>query len=185
MAEASLRVPLAEANAEQLLRAIYRQNVRMEKRMSELTAAVTELQGAVDGVAQRLLPQIDALEEANATLRTQLEGALADDEAAAAAFAEAEQAVTGIRTAVQELNTLGASPDTPVEDVPAEDTAPAIPVEVPTEEPQPVGGGGTGGGAGDGSGTGAGDGTGDQDATTPDGTEPGDTAPGSEPTPTA
>src|SRR5688572_28746250 len=120
MAEASLRVPLAEVTAEQLLRAIYKQNVRMEERMSELTAAVTELQAAVDGVDQRLLPQIDALEEANATLRSSLETALADDEAAATAFDEAEAATQAIRGQVQELNTLGASPETPIEDVPAE-----------------------------------------------------------------
>lgn len=135
MADASLRVPLAEATPEQMLRAIYRQNVRMEKRMSELSEAVTQLQGAVDGVAQRLLPQIDALEEANTSLQTALEAAQLDDADAAAALVEAQEAAAAIRAQVEELNTLGASPDTPIEEVPADQTTPAEPVEVPASTP--------------------------------------------------
>lgn len=82
---------------------------RLETRMSELTASVDTLKSAVDGVAQRLLPQITALEEA-------LAAAQADDADAAALFAEAEAATAAIRTEVDRLNALGANPETPVDE---------------------------------------------------------------------
>jgi erythromycin esterase-like protein len=101
----------------------------MEKKMSELAQSVVDLQSAVDGVAQRLLPEIAALEEA-------LAAAQADDADAAAAAADAAAAVANIRTEVDRLNALGTDPSTPVDT----ETPPAEPppVEVPADPNAPV-----------------------------------------------
>lgn len=96
--------------------------------MSELTAAVSELEAAVDGVAQRLLPQIDALEDANERLAAELEQAGLDDAAAAAVLEEVVTATAAIRAQADELNALGSSTEEPpTEEPPVE--------EPPTEEP--------------------------------------------------
>lgn len=111
----SMRIDPSQATAQQLLLAVHESQLRLEKKMSELSTAVTELQGAVDGVAERLLPKIEALESANATLESSLADALADDEAAAAAFEEAKQATADIRAQADELNSLGQNPETPID----------------------------------------------------------------------
>lgn len=92
----------------------------LEAHVANLSEAVEELKASVDGVAQRLLPKIEAAEAALATAHQQLEAALADDEAAAALFAEAEAAVASIRTETDRLNALGADPSTPIEPDPGE-----------------------------------------------------------------
>lgn len=103
----------------------------LEATMAELSAAVAELQGAVDGVAQRLLPKVEQLEAA-------LAAAQADDADAAALLEEATQATAEIRAQVEELNSLGADPSTPVEPAPEEPgdgTIPEEPGTEPGEEP--------------------------------------------------
>lgn len=97
--------------------------------MAELTEAVESLKGAIDGVAQRLLPQIQTLEAA-------LAAAQADDADAAAAFAEATSASAAIRTEVDRLNALGTDPTTPV-DVDPETPVDPPPVEVPADPEAP------------------------------------------------
>jgi peptidoglycan hydrolase CwlO-like protein len=100
----------------------------MEKKMTDLSQSVEDLKSAVDGVAQRLLPEIAALEEA-------LAAAQADDADAAAAAADAQAAVANIRTEVDRLNALGTDPSTPVDT----ETPPAEPpeVEVPADPDAP------------------------------------------------
>ena len=92
--------------------------------MAELTGAVEELKAAVDGVAQRLLPEIKRLEDA-------LETATSDDAAAAEVLAEATAATTAIREEVDRLNALGTDPSTPV-DPEAPPVEPPV-VEVPAD----------------------------------------------------
>lgn len=98
----------------------------LETRMSELTENVTALKGAVDGVAQRLLPKVAALE-------TALASAQADDASAAETLAEATAAAADIRTEVDRLNALGASPTTPVD--PAAPDGGTVPEVVVESEP--------------------------------------------------
>lgn len=97
--------------------------------MTDLSQSVDDLKGAVDGVAQRLLPEIAALEEA-------LASAQADDANAASAAADATAAVANIRTEVDRLNALGTDPSTPVDT----DTTPVEPppVEVPADPDAPT-----------------------------------------------
>jgi hypothetical protein len=129
-AKRTVSLPTTELSAEQLLLHVVIPTLnRLEKKMSELGVAVTDLQSAVDGVAQRLLPEIAALEDA-------LAAAQADDADAAAAAADAAAAVANIRTEVDRLNALGTDPSTPVDT----ETPPAEPppVEVPADPNAPV-----------------------------------------------
>ena len=127
-----IRVAYADATDRQLLLhvvdrliSLETQLLQMEKTMSDLSASVDALKGAVDGVAQRLLPQISVLEAA-------LVAAQADDANAAVALADAVAASTAIRVEVDRLNALGASPATPVD--PAAPNADVVPVvDVPSE----------------------------------------------------
>jgi len=128
-AKRTTSLPTTELTAEQLLLHVVIPTLnRLEKKMTELSAAVTDLQSAVDGVAQRLLPEIAALEEA-------LAAAQADDADAAAAAADATAAIANIRTEVDRLNALGTDPSTPVDT----ETPPAEPpvVEVPADPDAP------------------------------------------------
>ena len=81
---------------------------RLDKLMTDLSQSVDDLKNAVDGVAQRLLPEIAALEDALAAAR-------ADDADAATIAADAQAAVANIRTEVDRLNALGTDPSTPVD----------------------------------------------------------------------
>jgi hypothetical protein len=100
----------------------------LELLMSDLTASVDALRGAVDGVAQRLLPRLVELEAA-------LAAAQADDADAAALLAQAETAAAAIRTEVDRLNALGAEPATPVnEAAPNADTVPDVQVPAEAED---------------------------------------------------
>jgi chromosome segregation ATPase len=138
MEDEDVTLKISELSEKQLLVLIARQqrqiiagNQRMEARMSDLTAAVDDLKGAVDGVAQRLLPQIQALESSLDEAQTQLSAALADDEQAAQVFADAQAAAAAIRTEVGRLNALGAEPETPV------DVDPTDPVDPPPVDVEP------------------------------------------------
>jgi len=130
MAAKRVSISTTELSSEQLLLHVVIPTLnRMEKLMTELGAAVTDLQSAVDGVAQRLLPEIANLEAA-------LAAAQADDADAAQAAADAAAAVANIRTEVDRLNALGTDPSTPVDT----ETPPADPppVEVPADPEAPV-----------------------------------------------
>lgn len=138
MEDEDVTLKISELSEKQLLVLIARQqrqiiasNQRMEARMSDLTAAVDDLKGAVDGVAQRLLPQIRDLEAALTDAESRLSTALADDEAAAEVFADAQAAAAAIRTEVGRLNALGAEPETPV------DVDPSDPVDPPPVDVEP------------------------------------------------
>src|ERR1700750_1794765 len=126
--EKTVRLKLSELSVRQLL--MYNTQLLIEVRtlMNDLSSAVADLQSAVDGVAQRLLPEIQALEDA-------LAAAQADDADAAALAADAEAAVANIRTEVDRLNALGTDPSTPVDT----DTTPVDPpeVEVPADPDAP------------------------------------------------
>src|SRR3954467_1467351 len=125
----SASIPLDEMTSRQLLlNVVIPTLTRLENKMSDLGTAVTDLQSAVDGVAQRLLPEIASLEAA-------LAAAQADDADAAAAAADASAAVANIRTEVDRLNALGSDPSTPVDT----ETPPAEPpaVEVPADPDAP------------------------------------------------
>ena len=128
-------VPLDQLTARQLLinltRLLQKQQVtlnRLDSLMTDLSQSVDDLKNAVDGVAQRLLPEIAALEDA-------LAAAQADDADAATIAADAQAAVANIRTEVDRLNALGTDPSTPVDT----DTPPAEPppVEVPADPDAP------------------------------------------------
>lgn len=143
MADAPLLVDPADASPGQLLLAMYRTTLRLETRMSELTAAVSELEAAVDGVAQRLLPQIDALEAANERLAAELHQAGLDDAEAAAVLEEVVAATAAIRAQADELNSLGASnpedPEDPEEPGDPGDPGDGTPEDVDPEDPvEPV-----------------------------------------------
>ena len=129
MAAKKVSIPLSELTSQQLLMYVVIPKLNsMENKMSDLSASVDDLKNAVDGVAQRLLPEIAALEEA-------LAAAQADDADAAQAAADAEAAVANIRTEVDRLNALGTDPSTPVDT----ETPPAEPpeVEVPADPDAP------------------------------------------------
>jgi hypothetical protein len=122
-------IPTTELTAEQLLVHVVIPTLnRLEMKMTDLSSSVEDLKAAVDGVAQRLLPEIAALEEA-------LAAAQADDADAAAAAADAAAAVANIRTEVDRLNAMGTDPSTPVDT----ETPPADPpeVEVPADPDAP------------------------------------------------
>ena len=141
-----ITIPLAHATEHQLLvetyQLVYAMGLRvdqinarltsMEMQMSELTEATTALKAAVDGVAQRLLPLVQDLEAANASLSEALTAAQADDAAAEAAMAEAKAATAAVRTEVDRLNALGSDPATPVDPEPEEPVEPPT-VEVPAD----------------------------------------------------
>lgn len=114
----------------------------LEDRVANLTEAVDQLRGAVDGVAQRMLPRLLEAESALAETQALLENALADDEEAARLFESVTQAVFDIHTEVDRLNALGTDPSTPV-DVDAEPTDPPD-VEVPSNPNEDSGGEGEG-----------------------------------------
>jgi ABC-type transporter Mla subunit MlaD len=129
MAAKKVSIPLDELTDRQLLLYVVLPKLTtMENKMSDLSASVDDLKNAVDGVAQRLLPEIAALEDA-------LAAAQADDADAAQAAADAEAAVANIRTEVDRLNALGTDPSTPVDT----ETPPAEPppVEVPADPNAP------------------------------------------------
>jgi len=128
-AQPRVTLPLDQLSNNQLLLYIARQITQMRKDMTELSGAVGDLQAAVDGVAQRLLPEIAALE-------TALAAAQADDADAAAAAADAAQAVANIRSEVDRLNALGSDPETPVDVDPADPIEPPEPV-VPADPDAP------------------------------------------------
>lgn len=96
--------------------------------MTDLSQSVDDLKGAVDGVAQRLLPEIAALEDA-------LAAAQADDATAASVAADAQAAVANIRTEVDRLNALGTDPSTPVDTT--TDPVDPPPVETPADPEAP------------------------------------------------
>lgn len=128
--EQSVRLKLSELSARQLLQYNTRLLIEMRDLMSELSQSVEDLQGAVDGVAQRLLPEIASLEEA-------LAAAQADDADAAAIAADAQAAVSNIRTEVDRLNALGSDPSTPVDtETPATDP-PEVEVPADPDAPHP------------------------------------------------
>jgi hypothetical protein len=129
MAEMMVRVPLSKLSLKQILIYNTRLLTKVAKAMTDLSQSVDDLKSAVDGVAQRLLPEIASLEEA-------LAAAQADDADAAQAAADAEAAVANIRTEVDRLNALGTDPSTPVDT----ETPPVDPpeVEVPADPDAPV-----------------------------------------------
>lgn len=129
MAEKRISIPLSQLSPKQLLQYNTRLLQKAVKLMTDLGSAVADLQSAVDGVAQRLLPEIANLEAA-------LAAAQADDADAAQAAADAAAAVANIRTEVDRLNALGTDPSTPVDT----ETPPADPpvVEVPADPEAPV-----------------------------------------------
>ena len=104
----SIPIPLSRLSPRQLLLYNTTQIEKVLVKMTELGGAVADLQAAVDGVAQRLLPKVADLEAA-------LAAAQADDADAEAARADAEAAVAAIRAEVDALNSLGTDPSTPVE----------------------------------------------------------------------
>ena len=134
MPTTTLSVNIKDATLEQLaaesVRLMHTLHVRfdhLETRMSELTKSVDALKEAVDGVAQRQLIKLAALE-------TALTAAQADDANAAAALADATAATASIRIEVDRLNALGASPSTPVD--PAAPQAEVVPEVEVVSEPQ-------------------------------------------------
>lgn len=140
MAAKRVSVQLDELTTRQLLlHVVIPKLTSLEKLMSDLGTAVADLQSAVDGVAQRLLPEIAALEDA-------LAAAQSDDADAAAAAADAAAAVANIRTEVDRLNALGSDPTTPVDpeappvepppvEVPADPNAPHADQSLPGDQP--------------------------------------------------
>jgi ABC-type transporter Mla subunit MlaD len=147
MAEKRVSIPLSQLSTKQLLLYNTRLLEKVLTKMTELGTAVEDLQNAVDGVAQRLLPEISNLEAA-------LAAAQADDADAAQAAADANQAVANIRAEVDRLNALGTDPSTPVDtstppadpppvEVPADPSDPSAPVDgadpnAPLDPEQPV-----------------------------------------------
>lgn len=129
-AKRTATLPTTMLSAEQLLIYVVIPTLnRLEKKMTDLGSAVADLQSAVDGVAQRLLPEIANLEAA-------LAAAQADDADAAQAAADASAAVANIRAEVDRLNALGTDPSTPVDT----ETPPVDPpeVEVPADPEAPA-----------------------------------------------
>jgi flagellar capping protein FliD len=103
------QVPVAELTEVQLARATYAAIKRIEMRMSELDAEVADLDRSVAAIAQRILPQLDAL-------RDQLAAAQAGE---AAALQDAAENVARIRTDVAALDALATdTPPPPVEESP-------------------------------------------------------------------
>lgn len=124
-AKRTVSLPTTELTAEQLLLHVVIPTLnRLEQKMTDLSQSVDDLKGAVDGVAQRLLPQIATLEDA-------LAAAQADDATAASVAADAQAAVANIRTEVDRLNALGTDPSTPVDTTGTPADPP--PVEVPAD----------------------------------------------------
>lgn len=134
-----------ELTNRQLALANYRRLTNLERLMSELSQAVSDLQNSVAGVAERLMPQIQTLqtaladsEAAQVALQESLDRAAAEDVAEDEAFQAtieqqkadleaareaANQAASDIEAEVGKLDSLGAG-ETPTEEEP-----PAEPVE--------------------------------------------------------
>lgn len=111
-----LSIDARDATPKQLLVAIYQSMIRMEERMSALTDSVEALQSAIDGVAARLLPQLQALQAEKDALS-----------------AEAQGAVDSIQSGIDELNALGTDPSTPVDPGNAGNEAPAVETQADPE----------------------------------------------------
>jgi predicted component of type VI protein secretion system len=104
---------------------------RLEEILSDLTESIDALKAAVDGVAQRMLPNVEALEAALAATQAQLAVALADDAAAAEVLADSNAATAAIRVEVDRLNALGTAPATPVDPDPADPVDPPVVIDQP------------------------------------------------------
>jgi hypothetical protein len=116
----------------------------LEVAMSSLTETVTELQGAIDGLAQRFAGKLAALETAQAALTQALADDQTDEAEIARLTAEIADATTGLRTVLDQANALGAEPSTPVDETePNVDIVPDVEVvsepvvdaEAPTDTP--------------------------------------------------
>ena len=113
---------------------------RLDYFMSDLASSVASLQAAVDTMAVRFNAQNQVLTDALANATQQLEALQIDDDAAkqslADALAAASAAAEEIDSNVAELNSIGAEPSTPVENVPVEELpeAPADTSSTPTED---------------------------------------------------
>lgn len=119
----TIPVKIQDASPKQILIHIFNTVNRMEAIMAKATETLTAIQTAVDGVAQRLLPQLQNLKDA-------LTAAQADD-------AEVSSALDAMMLEVDRLNALGADPASPVDpEAPNVDEVPEVqvPAELPPEE---------------------------------------------------
>lgn len=118
-------VPLNELTNHQLLLHLHN---RLETTMADLSQSVSDLQAAVDGVAQRFTDQIgpltQALSDAQAALANLTVQDEADKQALADALASAQTAADSIESQVTELNDIGAAAPAdqpPADQPPAQD----------------------------------------------------------------
>jgi peptidoglycan hydrolase CwlO-like protein len=109
----------------------------LEHHMADLTTAVTDLQAAVDGINSRIAGQVADLQSQIDAGKSALADMTALDEADKAALQAAldgaQTAADSIEGQVDELNAIGAAPETPVEPAPADGTGDAGPGDVTTD----------------------------------------------------
>jgi len=114
---------------------------RLEKHMADVNQSLEDLEAAVDSINSRFAAQLlalnSALQEAKQALADEELDDAATQDALNQALADAETAANRINTQVQELNAIGAEPETEVEpdETPVDETPIEEPAEgTPTEE---------------------------------------------------
>lgn len=91
----------------------------LEKHMADLSQSVADLQSSVDSINVRFATEVaglqSALDSANQALADEELDDAARDQALQEALDEANAAAEAINAQVEELNSIGADPETPVE----------------------------------------------------------------------
>ena len=92
----------------------------LEKQMADLDKSVSDLEAAVDNINVRFAGELQtlqtALAEAHQALADEELDDAAKDQALEEALAQADSAAQRIRSQVDELNSIGADPSTPVDE---------------------------------------------------------------------
>lgn len=97
---------------------------RLDSFMADLSQSVADLQAAVDNIATRFAAQLTPLQEALSQAQQQVSQLQSEDQEQVAQLnqllSDASAAADAIQSEVSELNSIGANPETPVEETPSE-----------------------------------------------------------------
>jgi multidrug resistance efflux pump len=116
----------------------------LENKMSDLNQSVADLETAVDNINVRFAGEVatlqSALDAANQALAYEELDDVATEAALQQALGDATAAAAAIRSQVDELNAIGANPETPVEEPPQVDNSlpgdqPEVDNSLPGDQP--------------------------------------------------
>lgn len=146
--EQSVSVPLHDLTDRQIhlhLISLYEKQAatlkHLEHFMADLNQSVEDLEQAVDAINERFATQLltlkGALDQANQALADEELDDAAKDQALQDALGEAQSAADQISSQVEELNAIGADPETPVEPDPNQPHPDnTLPGDLPSDEQQ-------------------------------------------------